>query len=113
MSKPKTLVRNSDKSYSHVNARGWKIYSVNHPAVPKSITSVTTRKGWIAFDSNKYDLESLCHTGIIYAQDLTDMVNLLGMQKVTVKNIMTGEMMEESLTLPYSCSVASESFWSA
>ena len=111
MSKPKTLVRNSDKSYSHVNARGWKIYSVNHPGVPKSITSVTTRKGWIAFDADQYDLDSPWHKGILYAQDLTEMVALLALQKVTVKNIMTGEMMEESLTLPYSCSVASESFW--
>lgn len=30
----------------------------------------------------------------------------------TVRNLMTGAMVEEDVNLPYSCSVASESYWS-
>lgn len=30
-----------------------------------------------------------------------------------VKNLMTGKMVEESINTPYSCSVASEAYWSA
>lgn len=113
MSKPKTLVRNSDKSYRHIHAGNWKIYSVNHPEVPNGIAKLYSSKGWIAFDADKHDLATVSHEDYLYGTDMVHIVLLLDMQKVPVKNIMTGDMMEESLTLPYSCSVASESFWSA
>ena len=111
MSKPKTLIRNIDKSYKHVNARSWKIYSVNHPEVPNGISSLYSRKGWIAFNADESDLDSV--TDYLYSSCLPGIVSELDQQKVLVKNIMTGDMFEESLTLPYSCSVASEAFWSA
>jgi hypothetical protein len=38
----------------------------------------------------------------------------LGYDKLTrkVRNVMTGQLVEESINTPYSCSVASEAYWS-
>ena len=112
MSKPKTLRRNSDKSYAHINAGSWKIYSVNHPEVLAVVRSAHSGKGWIAFNSDDQSVDTVDHR-YLYGTDLNAIVHELDQQTVIVKNIMTGEDFEESLTLPYSCSVASESFWSA
>jgi hypothetical protein len=112
MSKPTTLRRNSDKSYRHINAGSWKIYSVNHPDVLAVVRSVHNGKGWIAFNSNEQSVDTVDH-GYLYGANMLDIVHELDQQTVTVKNIMTGEDFQESLTLPYNCSVASESYWSA
>ncbi len=112
--KPNCLKRNSDKSYSHKYAAQFKIYSVNHDEVPKSVQSFFKRKGWVMVPESTAIFNIAPNiNNFYYARDLKDMVDILAEIKVKRVNVRTQEVFEESATTPYFASPSSETYWSA
>ena len=112
MSKPKVLNKNADKTYSHVNAPEYKIYSVNHEEVSVKTQSHYKRKGWVMIHEDLDLLSALKSDNYYYDSSLTGMVSQLRKITVTRINMMSGKSYEESVTAPLCCSPSSETYWS-
>lgn len=112
MSKPKSLNKNSDNTYSHYCAPEYKMYSVNHDEVPANTTLKFKGKGWIMLHSDLDLVNALKHDEFYYATNLKSMVAQLNQISVTRVNCITGVTYEESVTTPISCSPAFETYWS-
>ena len=72
------------------------------------------RKGGWAYGIGKLNQEQVLASPVFPSlkQAVAEAVEELNNIKVPVKNLMTGDMVLESLTTPYYCSVSSETYWS-